>query len=616
MRSVFLAVLNMSITASYVIGAIILIRLCLKKAPRKYSYLLWLAAGFRLCCPFSFESALSLFSLRRITVPKKEIDVTETVIEHVPAVIPGDIPTQQQPTITVTPQAGLPAVQVIDFAQIAAVIWCIVMAVLLGYAVFSWIKLKLKLRTAVRFDHHVRQADGIRSPFILGFFCPKIYIPFGLTGEQLDYVLAHERFHLKRLDHIIKPLAFLLLCVHWFNPLVWLAFYLMSRDMEMSCDEKVLGSKDNIRKAYSSTLLSFAAGWNFPMPSPLAFGESSVKSRIRNILSWKKPTLWVTLAAVAVSATAVICCIADPESRIESAVSAAYQNRAVSAEARDELVRMINSSGKTTHAKNYARSADDDNIVTITCEDGSFYELHYWYNSGFSFLKGKEDDYTSILTRYDAGGKADRAWKMANDFDEHFERWMEYNLNYIAPPFGRSYQIAKGFIYEDSGYPGWSADALPRFALTADGDLQRKTAGSTEWETLGRMEQFEPDKDNFDRYIYDENGWSELLTSAAKLRRNNAQAWKLFAGEELYYLFRQQDGSLLLAAGWYDASEAEDPFSDDSAIRWIFTLEEESIFEQPEGTYVSWQCLYMTPLSSYYPAGGDSGEQYLIGARS
>lgn len=615
MREIFLTVLEMSVTASYVIGAILLIRLLLKKAPRKYSYVLWLAAAFRLSCPFSFESALSIFTLRKMTAEKAAVaDPDVQVIPVTPAVpeIPAVYP---QETVTLTPEIAEPAPIGIDFAQIGAAVWLAGMVLIICYALFSWAKLKYSLRTAVRLERNVLQADMVRSPFILGFIRPKIYIPFGLGGERLDYVLAHERCHLRRLDHIIKPAAFLLLAVHWFNPLVWLGFGLMSRDMEMSCDEKVLDSRDNIRKAYSTTLLSFAAGRNFPLPSPLAFGESSVKSRIKNILSWKKPALWVTLAAVMVSVIAVFCCAADPESDIPGAVSASFQGSAVSDEAKDELVQMVNSSGKRIHGKNYARSADDDSIVIITCEDGSFYELHYWYNSGFSLLRGEEDDYSSMLTRYSSDGKAERTWKMENDFDEHFKRWLEYNLSYSAPPFGHSYRVAKGFVYDDPDY-SQSADTMPRFALTADGSLQQKRPGTTEWETLGRMEQFEPDRDNFDRYLHDEDGWGGYLMSAAKLRRENAEAWRLLAGEELYYLLRQKDGSLLLAAGWYDESEADDYYSDDSAIRWIFALEEESIFETPAGSYVSWNCIYMTPFSSYYPAGGDSGEQYLISARS
>ena len=623
MKTVFLNVFDMSVTASFVILAILLIRLLLRKAPRKYSYALWGAAAFRLSCPFSFEAAFSLFNLsfslsKTVGVSIREVpghSSAETLLPKisVPAV---QMPVSEAETVIVPAPAEVTADPMQTLVQIASILWLIGMAALLGYAVFSWIRLKRQLWNAVRLEDNVWQSETVRSPFIFGLFRPRIYIPYGMDETVREYVLAHERYHLKRLDHIVKPLAFLLLSVHWFNPLVWLAFWLMGRDMEMSCDEKVLGSRENIRKAYSTTLLSFAAGRPFPLPSPLAFGETAVKSRIKNVLNWKKPTLWITIAAAVIAIIVIAVCIADPASTISGMESVNYNDKAVSEEAGMELVQMVNSSGKTIHAKNYARSADDDSIVTIRCEDGSFYELHYWYYSGFSFnpLHPGEDDYCSILTRYDASGKAKRAWKMAYDFDEHFESWLEANLGYTAPPFGQNYRLA-AYAYENPGYPGYKLSDLPEYAVTAEGDLLEKPAGSTEWITLGRMESFELTKDNFDRYA-GEDGWSTLLTSAAKLRRNNAEAWQLLTDKELYYLLRQKDGDLYLAIGWYDASEADDHYSDDSTIRWICSLTEEDdvAFENIEGSYVSWQCLYMSPLNSFAGIGGDSGCRYLITA--
>jgi len=330
MNAVFSTVLDMSLTASWVILAVLVIRLLLRKAPRKYSYALWSAAAFRLCCPVSFSSALSLFSL---PLPAPDIRHSETVaqITHTPVqVIPTApvtpiIPTEpilpQLPVAApvITPPAAAPAVNAAELWLTAAtVLWCAGMAALLIYAAVSYVRLRRLLATAIRLEGNVYQAENIRSPFILGFLRPKIYIPYRLDADSLRYVLAHERTHLRRLDHMVKPLSFLLLTVHWFNPLVWLAFFLMSRDMEMSCDEAVLAHAGNVRKAYSTTLLSFAANRRFPAPSPLAFGETGVKSRIRNVLNWKKPAAWVTVIAVLVCAVALIACAADPETPVDS----------------------------------------------------------------------------------------------------------------------------------------------------------------------------------------------------------------------------------------------------------------------------------------------------------
>lgn len=326
MEFVFLKVLNMSITASYVILAVMVLRLLLGKAPKKYSYLLWSVVGFRLCCPVSFRSVFSLFNL-------KPFDMTAAQSEGGLTYVPENIGLMAQPQVTTgipvmnavisdslpaaTPAASVNPMQVVIF--VAAALWCAGMAVLLAYALVSYIRLKGRMDTAVRLEGNVWQSEKVRSPFILGFVKPKIYIPYGLDENTLRYVLTHEGYHLKRLDHIVKPAAFVLLVLHWFNPLCWLAFYLMGKDMEMSCDEKVLSGEENIRKAYSLSLLSFAANRRFPSPSPLAFGETGVKSRVKNVLSWKKPALWVTIIALILSVAALAACAADPAETTEPA---------------------------------------------------------------------------------------------------------------------------------------------------------------------------------------------------------------------------------------------------------------------------------------------------------
>ncbi len=333
MNAILSTVFDMSLTASWVILAVLVIRFLLRKAPRKYSYALWSVAAFRLCCPASFSSALSLFNLPLPALAIRQSETATQITQSPVQVIPTAPVTPIDPTVPILPQlpaaaptapavtapAVTPTVNTAELWLTAvAVLWCVGMAALLVYAVASYMRLHRQLSTAIRLEGNVYQAENIRSPFILGFLRPKIYIPYGLDADALGYVLAHERTHLRRLDHIVKPLAFLLLTVHWFNPLVWLAFFLMSRDMEMSCDEAVLAHAGSIRKAYSTTLLSFAANRRFPAPSPLAFGETGVKRRIRNVLNWKKPAAWVTVMAVLVCAVVLIACAADPKTPADS----------------------------------------------------------------------------------------------------------------------------------------------------------------------------------------------------------------------------------------------------------------------------------------------------------
>ncbi len=321
MEAVFIKILNMSITASYVIAAVIVVRLLLLKAPKKYSYLLWSAAAFRLCCPLSFQSVFSLFNM-------KPFDMTAARRYGSDALqyIPDTIGTMTQPNITVgipvantiitdslpaaTATAGVNPIQIA--LSIGTILWGMGMVVLLVFGVISYIKLRRNLSNAVLIKENIHCSDQVRSPFVLGLIRPKIYLPFGLDEDRQRYVLTHEKHHIKRFDHVIKPLAFLLLTVYWFNPLCWIAFFLMSKDMEMSCDEKVLSCEERIQKAYGTLLLSFASNRRFPAPSPLAFGESGVKMRIKNILNWKKPTPLGTLAGTVLCVAALAACAANP----------------------------------------------------------------------------------------------------------------------------------------------------------------------------------------------------------------------------------------------------------------------------------------------------------------
>ena len=320
MAALFRTVLNMSGTGAVVICAVLLLRLALRSAPKRYSYWLWAAAGFRLLCPVSWKSALSIFALlpaAGVRVPATDVGAAGSAIRYLPE--PGL--TQLPDGVRIVPGWGaaqLPPAQAVqvDPAQrllfIAALVWLIGAAAMLIWGAVSYVRLSRRLRTAVIRWEGVWESDAVDSPFILGFFWPKIYIPFGLEGERLDYVLAHECFHIGRCDHLVKALAFFVLTLHWFNPLVWLAFHLMGRDMEMRCDEHVLGRSAAERKQYSETLLSFAAAERFPGPGPLAFGESDVRARIKNALRWKKPALWVTVLAVLAAAVGIAACSANP----------------------------------------------------------------------------------------------------------------------------------------------------------------------------------------------------------------------------------------------------------------------------------------------------------------
>lgn len=323
MEALFLKILNMSITAGYVIFALLFIRLLLKGAPKKYSYLLWSVVLFRLICPVSFSSIFSIFQ----TEP---FDMTMAQSGGAAALtyVPADIGYMNAPRVTVgipsmnsviseslpaaTPYASVNPMQI--WILLGTILWCIGIAALLVYNIVTYIRLKHRMATAVCLKGNVCESDKTRSPFILGFFKPLIYIPFGLGQQERGYIIQHEEVHLRRKDHWIKLLSLCVLAVHWFNPLVWLAYALMTKDMEMSCDEKVLSESNvNIIHEYSMSLLSFAANRRFPAASPLAFGEAGVRERIKNVLRFKKPPRRVVIFAVIICITSVAACAANPK---------------------------------------------------------------------------------------------------------------------------------------------------------------------------------------------------------------------------------------------------------------------------------------------------------------
>lgn len=299
---------NMSLTASAAIALVILLRLLLKKAPKVISYALWGVVLFRLLCPVSIESSFSLYNL--FDAPTEESGTITSVIEYVP----NNIVHTEYPTVTL-PVPGIsdainevlpqgqeqlvadPLEAPMSFATYA---W---MAGVLGmtiYSIVSYVKLRRKLSVAVPLRDNIFIADDIKSPFVVGLFRPKIYLPCNLGDKEQEYIILHEQHHIKRLDHVMKALAFLALAIHWFNPLVWVAFILASKDMEMSCDEAVIRKiGGDVRADYSASLLTLATGRRIIAGTPLAFGEGDTKGRINNLSKWKKPAVWVVLLAVA-----------------------------------------------------------------------------------------------------------------------------------------------------------------------------------------------------------------------------------------------------------------------------------------------------------------------------
>ena len=329
MHRLFPIVCNMSLTASVVILAVLAVRLLLRRAPKVFSYALWAVVLFRLLCPVSVTSAVSL--LGALGAPAQERTAVTSVVEYVPA----DIVRNMAPAVTPLPQEPFPAepgenidstapsVTQPDAAPVSplsgpvavlTLTWLAGMALLLLYSVISLLRLRRRLVGAVRLEDNIYLADYIPSPFVMGLFRPKIYLPSTLTETERGYILRHEQYHLRRRDHVVKLLSFLALCVHWFNPLVWAAFILAGKDMEMSCDEAVVRELgEDIRADYSASLLSLATGRRIVAGMPLAFGEGDTGGRIRNLLNWKRPQPWIIAVCAVVCVGLIALCAANPK---------------------------------------------------------------------------------------------------------------------------------------------------------------------------------------------------------------------------------------------------------------------------------------------------------------
>ena len=315
MEAVFLKILNMSITASWLVLAVVACRFLLKKAPKAFTVILWGLVGIRLVLPFSFESVLSL-------VPSAETVPSDIVYSVAPEINSGwaALNSAVNPIIseTLAPNeiSSVNPMEVITL--VASLIWVAGAVAMLLYTVISYLRFRKKVRESIPLKDNIYLCDGIGTPFILGIIRPRIYLPSDINEADMQHVIAHERAHLKRHDHLWKPLGFLLLTVYWFNPVLWIAYILLCRDIELACDEKVIRDRGvEIKKSYSAALVNCSVPRKMIAACPLAFGEGSVKGRIKSVLNYKKPAFWIIIVAVIACIAVSVCFLTNPKEESE-----------------------------------------------------------------------------------------------------------------------------------------------------------------------------------------------------------------------------------------------------------------------------------------------------------
>ena len=315
MAAIFSQILNMSMTGSIVILLVMLARVFLKRSPKIFSYTLWSVVLFRLLCPVAFTAPVSV--LNALEPEVQEASEVTSVVYFLPAEVSKDsdftfVPAENQ-SGTEGVKAGESEHTRFDLMTVASYVWITGTGIMILCSVIQYIRLRGKLVGAMLYRGNVYRADYIDTPFVMGIFSPKIYLPSDVPMNERKYIIAHERHHIRRCDHIIKLLAYFALCIHWYNPLVWAAFILAGKDMEMSCDEAVIRKMGSqIRADYSASLLRLATHKKIIAGMPLAFGEGDTKGRVMNMAKWKKPKLWVSVICLVLCAAVLVACAVNP----------------------------------------------------------------------------------------------------------------------------------------------------------------------------------------------------------------------------------------------------------------------------------------------------------------
>ncbi len=323
MANFFLEIVNMSITASYLIVAVIVLRLVLTKAPKWIRGILWGLVGIRLVIPFSFESMFSLIpnnsTIAEINDYGTAIGTDSGAVSEMWEFSTGAGATLQSTDAseTLAQATEISKTADISFITILVIVWLVGLAAMLTYCLVSYSRLNKRMADAVIYrggKWAIYQSEKVTSPFVLGFFSPRIYLPFQMDATDMECVIAHEKAHIVRKDHWIKPIAFMLLSFYWFNPLVWVAYILLCRDIELACDEKVIKEMgENHKKAYSEALLKCSTPGRMISACPLAFGEVGVKKRIVNVLNYKKPAFWIILVSLILCVVVAVCFMTKPK---------------------------------------------------------------------------------------------------------------------------------------------------------------------------------------------------------------------------------------------------------------------------------------------------------------
>lgn len=617
MDDVFLKLVNLSISASWLILAVLVLRFVLKKAPKWVMPLLWGVVALRLVCLFSIESALSLIPSAE-TIPSEIVTETREPVLYEQATL--DIVTNPTLPSAAEVPVGVSRQQAqVDF-NIYSVLWLAGMAALLVHALVSAEKLKRKLATAILLRDNIYESEFVDSPFVFGVVKPNIYLPMHMDEGTAAYVIAHEHAHLARRDHWWKVLGYLVLALHWFNPLVWVAYILFCRDIELACDEKVVKGLDGAARAdYSQALLSCAAPKRAVAACPLAFGEGNIKTRVKSALHYKKPAFWVAAAAVLAVVIVAVCFLTNPRSDIDA--------ETLLGTSRGEITRISVKMGEADSGEEYRMSTEEiktvlslldaaeyERLGSASAMQGCYARLYFEGAAGERELMLSQGE---VLANPIKGNQKAQLYGLRSGGTvlKNYVKWCVNRKDPTVPediaqqverlicgmPLG-NYLFGE-LVYDD---PAWETSFSDNFSSTwpelriccdsAFADFSAYTQMSAYVKDSGyyyrvsEWEEIDLTVSNFDWLFRSGSGEDWDGTSAARLRRENAHAWRgtrtsedvnatvpmaeIRRQDELtamdqWLLLQQKDGSLYLVMGYRSGGL---PYSGAHPYRWIVRL--------------------------------------------
>ena len=576
MADIFLKIVNMSISASWIVLVVLLLRLLLKKAPKWINGILWGIVGLRLVMPFSLESVFSLIPSgetisKAPDSPRPHFESGVTIIDN-----------QVNDYLGGHYYEGVtrPTGHFADITTILAIVWIVGIVVLLAYTIISYLRVKNKIGTAFILRDNIYQSENVVSPFVLGIIKPKIYLPFNMNEQDMEHVIAHENAHIHRKDHWWKPFGFLVLTLHWFNPLMWLGYVLLCRDIELACDEKVVKEFNNEQKAdYSQALLTCSVNRRIIAACPLAFGEVGVKNRVKSVLNYKKPAFWIVVTAIVTSIAVAVCFLTNPKTKTWQSDNYTIMCNAISAECDNIVYEYMYGTLNVDYPYICVNWTNNTNETLCFGDEFIIYKNGKEFKPkdeiGFDAIlhivkpgKSKSENY--VLSSYDLEKgvtyRLEKNFYLESNPEQKHTAFISFTVDTRFSFIGNQYAGEK-IVYENGSFSSiiYTNDNIPQFKISEQLEFLYKTeeALNYEWKKIDGIQKIKLQKSNFDDLFTNEL-WYDGVT-ARTIRKNNLNAFSAFdLNGTMYYLLEQKNGDIYIAQSNGNTSD----------FRWLFKMKE------------------------------------------